>query len=417
MSSPKPFACVVGGMDLVQPLGRAGIPVAVATRPGFPMAFSRFTRRRIRLGNIRDHPEELVRDLIAFGSAQAERPVLLVDQDEYLLIVSRNRDQLARHFRFLLADPTLVEDLVDKERFRSLAERLELPVPASQPLRPSVMSPADVAIPFPLIVKPLTRRDRDVPWATIAGEAKAIRVDSRADLESVWASLAATGTDLLAQVLVPGLETKIESYHVYRDADGAIAGEFTGREVRTFPRTFGHSTAVETTDAADVRALGRALVERLDLRGVAKLDFKRGPDRQLHLLEINPRLSFWNRPGGVAGVHLAELVYQDLIKAPHASPAGSLTASGARRATPGVRWCDIVPDYRAARDAGMPMRSWLRWALRSQTRAEIAIDDPLPFLLGTVWRQRSGILRRLLSRLRGRAAPRGAQEQGGAWNA
>lgn len=404
MSPPKPFACVVGGMDLVQPLGRAGIPVAVATRPGFPMAYSRFTRRTIGLGDVRDHPEELVRDLIAFGSAQAERPVLLVDQDEYLLIVSRNRDQLAPHFRFLLADPTLVEELVDKERFRTLAERHGLPVPASQLLTPSAMSPADVAIPFPLIVKPLTRRDRNVPWGAIAGEAKAMLVDSRADLESVWPRLVAAGTDLLAQVLVPGLEREIESYHVYRDASGEIAGEFTGREIRTFPQTFGHSTAVETTDAADVRALGRALVERLDLRGPAKLDFKRGPDRELNLLEINPRLSFWNRPGDVAGVHLAELVYRDLTETPDGAPGGSRGSSPTRPAAAGVRWCDVVPDFLAARAMGMPLRSWLRWVLRSQTRAEIAIDDPLPFLLGTIWRQRGGILRRLLGRSRGSAA-------------
>ena len=378
-------------MDLVRPLGRAGIPTVVVSRAGLPQAYSRFNRRTINLADIREHPEELVRDLIAFGSAEAERPVLMVDQDEYLLVVSRYRDQLEPYFRFILADATLIEDLVDKERFRMLADRLGLPVPTSQRLNPSGMSPADVTISFPLIIKPLTRRDRNVPWAQIAGEAKAIQVDSLAELEAIWPRLVAPGTDLLAQALIPGPETRIESYHVYRDADSQIAGEFTGREVRTFPRRFGHSTAVETTDASDVRDLGRDLVERLDLLGVAKFDFKRGPDRKLHLLEINPRLSFWNHPGAVAGVHLAELVYRDLTDA---------RVRPTRAASAGVRWCDVVPDLFAARAIGMSFRSWLRWVLRAETRAEVAPDDPFPFLLGTVWRQRTGILRRLLGRPR-----------------
>lgn len=388
---PLAYACVIGGMDLVRPLGRAGIPTVVVSRTGFPQSYSRFNRRTINLADIREHPEELVRDLIAFGSVESERPVLMVDQDEYLLVVSRYRDQLEPYFRFILADPTLIEDLVDKERFRMLADRLGLPVPTSQRLNPSGMSPSEVTISFPLIIKPLTRRDRNVPWAQIAGEAKAIQVDTRAELEAIWPRLVAPGTDLLAQALIPGPESRIETYHVYRDAHGQIAGEFTGREVRTFPRRFGHSTAVETTDASDVRALGRELVGRLDLLGVAKFDFKRGPDRKLHLLEINPRLSFWNHPGAVAGVHLAELVYRDLTDA---------RVRPTRAASAGVRWCDVVPDLFAARAIGMPFRSWLRWVLRAETRAEVAPDDPFPFLLGTVWRQRTGILRRLLGRPR-----------------
>jgi D-aspartate ligase len=377
-------------MDLVRPLGRAGIPTVVVSPPGFPQRYSRYTSGTLELDDVREHPEQLVLDLIKFASAQAERPVLMVDQDEYLLVVSRYREQLEPLFRFILADPALVEDLVDKDRFRLLAERLGLPVPATQRLRPAGMSPTDVTVPFPLIVKPLTRRDRNMPWVPIAGTTKALQLDSLAALEAMWPRLVAAGTDLLAQELIPGPESRLESYHVYVDADGQIAGEFTGREERTHPKRFGHSTAVVTTDAPEVRDLGRELVGRLDLRGVAKIDFKRAPDGQLHLLEINPRFSFWNHPGAVAGVHLAGIVYGDLI--------------GARRrpthpAVAGVRWCDVLPDALAAREHGMSFASWLRWVTRAETRAELAGDDPLPFIRGTVWRQRAAIIRNFLGRL------------------
>ena len=76
------------------------------------------------------------------------------------------------------------------------------------------------------------------------------------------------------------------------------SAKFTGRKIRTYPSAFGFSTALEVTEKEDVTNHGRALVQRLNLRGVAKVDFKRGPDDKLHILEINPASTFgitWGR--------------------------------------------------------------------------------------------------------------------------
>ncbi|WP_040637959.1 ATP-grasp domain-containing protein [Microvirga lotononidis] len=116
--------------------------------------------------------------------------------------------------------------------------------------------------------------------------------------------MAAVVLDLMVQEAIPGPESRIESYHVYVDQTNATAAEFTGRKIRTFPLSCGHSTALETTDCADVRALGRDIVQKIGLRGVAKLDFKREPNGELHLLEINPRFSLWHHLGAIAGVNM-----------------------------------------------------------------------------------------------------------------
>ena len=88
-------------------------------------------------------------------------------------------------------------------------------------------------------------------------------------LRALWPRLIPVGIDLLAQELIPGPETRIESHHVYIDADGAVAGEFTGRKVRTYPVDYGHSTALTITDidgeGADVAALGREIAARIGL--------------------------------------------------------------------------------------------------------------------------------------------------------
>jgi predicted ATP-grasp superfamily ATP-dependent carboligase len=161
-----------------------------------------------------------------------------------------------------------------------------------------------------------------------------------------------------------------------------VAGEFTGRKIRTFPLDFGHSTAVEVVWLPDVARLGREVVARLGLRGVAKLDFKRDAAGRLHLLEINPRFNLWHYPGALAGANLPATVYADLTgrERPPARPQPG-----------GVVWCDPLQDLRAAHAAGMSPVAWLRWLAGCDAVCGFAREDPLPFLRGklspAIWRR------------------------------
>ena len=392
------LACVIGTMDLVRPLGLAGIRSAVVSRAGDPTRFSRFVVAAVEWVDPWEHPEELVERLVEFGAAQRVRPVLFYEGDWDLLVVSRYRDRLQEGFRFVIPAPDLVEALVDKARFNELSVALGLPVPASYVV--STTSAADTPkldLRFPLILKPLTRQTQT--WATVVtnGMAKAIRVDREQDLEALWPRIVASGVDVVAQELISGGEERIESYHAYVDASGDVVGEFTGRKLRTYPPMYGFSTALEITEIDDVAALGRDTTSRLGLRGVLKADFKRAPDGRLYLLEINPRFNLWHHLGAKAGVNLPELVYRDLVGWPRrANP----------HATPGARWCWPWQDVRSARAAGIPLGRWLMWAARCDAKSVVAWDDPMPFVRGLVLPRIARVGRRGLARNgRSRAEP------------
>lgn len=386
-----PLACVIGTVDLVRPLGLAGIKCAIVARPESPKRYSRFVSHVVDWADPCKQPDELLERLVRFGRAQGNRPVLYYEGDWDLLLVSRLRDRLAEVFRLVLPDATLVEDLVDKDRFRALAERLNLPVPQSRQVSPQHGDPDDVDLRFPLIVKPLTRQM--ATWDGLADGGKALEVQTPAEMRRIWRLLAHADVDVLAQELIPGPETLIESYHVYVDEGGETVAEFTGKKIRTYPAAYGHSTALVITRAADVAALGREVVDRLDLRGVAKLDFKRGPDGRLHLLEINPRFNLWHHLAARAGVNLPALVYEDLVGVPRRAVGP---------ANPGVRWCNLH-DSRAARETGMPLHRWLQWAVTCEAKSGVSWDDPLPVIggLGLVARASTSAIRaRLQHRLR-----------------
>jgi D-aspartate ligase len=203
------------------------------------------------------------------------------------------------------------------------------------------------------------------------GLRKALLADSADALRGLWPQLIELGVDLIAQEFVAGAEAQIESYHCYIDGGGAVAGEFTGRKIRTYPAAFGHTTALEITDAADVQRQGRAIAERLGLTGVAKFDFKRDGGGRLHLLEINPRFNLWHHAGAVAGVNIPALVFADLTgtKRPQT-----------RRPRAGVRWCRVWKDYPAARATGVPVAQWLPWVLHCEALSSLSWDDPMPLL-------------------------------------
>ena len=395
------LALVMGDVDMVRALGVAGISSAFFGFDDDAGRLSRHVRASLPWIDQWERQDELVEALLAFARTQPDPLVLCPQTDATLLVASRYRERLAERFRFALADAELIEQLVDKGRFQALAAERGLPVPPAQRLRPVAGGPPPaLEVPFPLVIKPLTRTPG---WAGLAGSSKALHVLDDEDFATVWPELSELPTELLAQQLIAGPESRIESFHVYVDESGAIAGAFTGRKIRTFPLDYGHSTAVEIVPLPDVAELGRDVVARLGLKGVAKLDFKRDDGGRLHLLEINPRFNLWHYPGAIAGVNLPALVYADLT-----GRGRPPVAAQPRR----IAWVDPLQDMRAAHASGVSPLAWLRFLAGCRAICGLAWADPAPFLRGKLW---GAISRRAVSRVRpGRAGPIGPREPGGA---
>jgi D-aspartate ligase len=376
----EPLALVMGDVDMVRALGVAGISSALFGFADEAGRYSRHVRATLPWIDHWERQEELAAALLAFASAQAQAPVLFPQTDATILLASRYRDRLRERLRLTLADHDLIEQLMDKARFQALAEELGLPVPRAQRLAPGPGLPApSVDVPFPLVVKPIVRTPG---WTRLAGSSKAIRVSDATDFAALWPRLGEVGTEILAQQLVLGPESAIESFHAYVDASGVVAGEFTGRKIRTLPPDYGHSSAVEVTPLPDVAALGREVLARLRLTGVAKVDFKRDDRGRLHLLEINPRFNLWHYPGAIAGVNLPAMVYADLTGRQRPTAASSPRT---------VAWCDPLLDLQAARAAGISPLGWLNWLRRCRAICGLSWQDPLPFFRGrlgpAVWRR------------------------------
>jgi D-aspartate ligase len=374
-SAGSAIACVLGEIDLVRALGRAGILCAVAAVPGDPARYSRYAPETVSWFDPWDETPAMLESLLEWGHRQDVKPVLFYNGDHDLLLVSRDREQLSEVFDFVIGSTDLVEDLVDKERFRSLAERARLPVPPSVSFDPDATQPAELDVRFPIVVKPVTRRDDF--WYPVSRGSKAVRVDDAVALGELWPRLDGQGR-MIAQTLVSGGENRIESYHLFADESGEVVCEFTGRKIRTLPASFGETTALEITDMRDVIELGRELVARLELTGVAKFDFKRDDEGRLWLLEVNPRFNLWHNAGALAGANIPAAVYRHLT--------GDGTASNCDPKE-GITWCHLTKDAKAARAVGLGFATWASWAARTDAKWGLSVRDPMPFIRGVLLRR------------------------------
>jgi predicted ATP-grasp superfamily ATP-dependent carboligase len=375
-----PLACAVTELSMVRALGRRQIPVALATsEPRSPMTRSRYCREIIPLPPWWSEPERAVDALIDWTATKNHRPVLFYDGDHDLIAISRARQRLAPHFRFVLPPAELVEACTDKLRFAELAEQRALPVPRTALLTSGTDFDDFLAgwSSFPAVLKPAMRNN----WfATVGSHEKALRIETREQLRKSLDDLGTHGLDLVLQAAVEGGEEQIVSYHAYVRADGSTAAEFTGRKIRTWPRRYGLSTYLQITDDADVLRAGRSLVDTLEFTGVLKADFKIDVrDQQLYLLEVNPRFNLWHHAATVAGAPIPEMVYRDCVDGLPARRGATV------RARAGLRWINPVADlpalreYRAAGEVTLPQ--WARQVLTAQVNEGFNWRDPLPGLV------------------------------------
>lgn len=361
-----PAALVIGDIDLVRAVDLAGIPVMSMAAKHSSAHWSRRTAQFIEAGDSWTSPDEVISSIESVARTLESPPVLIYGHDEDVFLLATHGVRLAKSVRFVSADPELALDLSDKSRFIERADSLGLPVPKTLSIHCRDNQPPDANdITFPVIAKPAVRDP--ARWPANAGRAKALRYDSPAHLASVWHEFQEIDSQLIIQEFLPGPERDIFSYHVYVDNNGDVAAEFGGRKLRTWPSEYGHSTSVEIIDDPDLFALGRDLVARMELRGVAKLDLKLNADGELRLLEVNPRFSLWHLPAAVAGVNFPAIVHADLCDLPR--PKIELRA--------GIRWLHPVTDLIAARDAGIGLGEWLRFASSAESKHALAARDPL----------------------------------------
>ncbi|MCP4036532.1 MAG: carboxylate--amine ligase [bacterium] len=319
--------------------------------------------------------DALVDALIDLAATRTTKAVLFPCQDKSVLVISRNRRDLERHFHVVLPPVAVVEMLMDKLAFYEHAQRNDLSVPVTRVLRAREdAARAAEEIPFPCILKPSYRADI---WNQNTKQ-KVFTVESREELLEQFDRCRGWADALIAQQWVEGDDASLYSCNVYIGAGGEPLVTFVARKLRQWPPGAGSSCLGEEVQDDTVRDMAHALFRTVPYRGFGYVEIKKDA-RSGEYFIIEPNIG---RPTGRSAI--AEAGGVDLVYTMYCDALGLPLPENRTQAFTGVKWVDLRHDLQSAfvywRRGQLSLRDWASSWRGRKAHAIFSWRDPKPFL-------------------------------------
>lgn len=245
-----------------------------------------------------------------------ERAVLLPCTDTWTRAVAGLPDDLRRRFPASVPSLPVVEGFTDKDRFRALVTRLDIPSPRSQTIDDirdlSGVSDAEIESGF---LKPV-----DSQRFSARFEGKGFWAHDRSEALRLVAKARAAGVALMLQEWIPGDASHNVLIDCFVDRHGTIAGMVARRKIRRHPWRLGNTASAVTIPMSNVTepvAVSRRIIESVGHRGIFSAEFKfDARDGRFKILEVNARLFWYVGHTAAAGLDLAWMSYLDALERP-----------------------------------------------------------------------------------------------------
>ncbi len=390
----KNKALVLGRIGLLRSLGREAIPIVVAREDALTLErASRYCRDYITLPNLDQSPEAALQLLEQYGSRQNSKPVIFLNAESDVLLVSKFRERLSRYYHILLAPDPLIVTLVNKDKFGKLAEEYDLPVPKTfTPSSNEECLASAEAVGYPCIMKPVRQRLwHKAEVLRSIGLHKAILVANRAELKRILGLLPPLTGEAMIQQYIPGNDQQHFDFHSYIDQAGNPRGYLVGHKIRINPIHFGTGTYTHYVEEPDIARLCLQVMNKIGYTGVANINLKRhAVTGQDYILEINPRYSVWTIIDAACGVNLPLLHYCDAV----GTDIPMMRPSGKPR-----RWLQFSADFESMlayrRNGEWTFWEWLQSYFTFPGKIEFhlfAWDDPMPMFASWLIKMRVTVI-------------------------
>lgn len=302
------FGAHIAALGVLRILARRGIPCYVVDDTTNIIARSRWHRPTARTLVESSDPVALADFLRALDLPRA---VLIPCSDQWALAIAGLPADLRERFPASLPPLEAVEQFVDKDRFRRLVERLDLPRPRtlmiSGPADLDLATDDDVRHGF---LKPTDSNAHNRRFGT-----KGFFIHSREEAVGLVEQASAAGISFMLQEWIPGGPSQTILIDGFVDRTGTISAMVARRRVRMDPPRIANTCSDVTIPLAEVDQVMdplRTLLAAVDYRGIFNVEFKLDErDGRYKIIEVNPR-PFW-LIGHIAraGADLPWLAYLD----------------------------------------------------------------------------------------------------------
>ena len=244
-------ADIPAGLGLARALRGLGVPIyGLASNRDSPCCQSSVWSD---IGSMDKDSEQGLLEALLKLATRHPRQVLFPAQDDDVDIISRNREVLSEHYRFVLPDHPTVQLLADKTVFAPWAQENRFPVPRTH----VVSSPGELAA----ALKDMTFPGRPqalrcgIKGGWMRGPKRHYRLDSPAAVANMPFRPFDVADRYVVQEWIEGDDSDVHFCLVYRDRSGRELAHQTGRKLVQWPVGTGN-TAICTSYRGSVLALG-----------------------------------------------------------------------------------------------------------------------------------------------------------------
>lgn len=228
--------------------------------------------RKVRVINTR--APSVVDDLLVLASQQpvGQKSVLVLTEEKTVVEVSRARDRLSPHYRFLLCTEPLLSDLQSKAGFQRWALSAASPLPQGVVLASVADLSGTYELQYPCVLKPL---EQDAKYA--ARFKKAYKVQSAQEVENLYREIEPLMPHMIVQEWLEGADSDIYFCLGFWDERSQLVGQsFTGRKLRSWPLQVGGTASCTSAPevAAELTRLTNEFVKSVGYMGQMGMEFK-----------------------------------------------------------------------------------------------------------------------------------------------
>jgi D-aspartate ligase len=305
--------------------------------------------------------------------------LIMPTSDYFATAVSRYKDRLSDCFTVAVADWEHTKLFLEKDSTYRLADELDVPHPHFS--QPATMDELDTQIDkmqFPIMIKPVHSHSFTGKFNT-----KLFINNTAEELRNNFQKVLNAQEDVIVSEIIPGNDYRtLETVQIYINSKGEVAATFCCIKLRQIPPMYGVMRAgTSMPPSQELIDLGLKLLQNIDYRGYASIEFKRDPrDNQLKLIEVNIRALRISQLPTASGVDFPYMIYQDLmhdnqIHVDSYNPEMHYNEIGAD-----------IPAYFLLDEDRNISRFIEPYKAKHRTHPYLRFDDPMPFL-AEIWRR------------------------------
>jgi D-aspartate ligase len=322
--------------------------------------------------------DALVEFLLELAKDYPGNRVLIPASDDCAHFLGKNRDRLQQAYELCVAEPSVMENLVNKKFQYDCAQRLGVPIPETYfpTSREELAGIAERIGNYPYIIKPLVAHLwRLASMKDVSQGRKAVLVRNAEELREAYEALGDHNEDIMVQEVISGRDEELFTFLGYFSRQSVPVAYCVRRKVRQLPVDFGYCTMTTSCHSQEVVDHSIRLLQGMGFSGICGVEYKYdAASGEYKLIEINPRPVNTIALAPASGVDIPWIAFQDLL--------GHEVAPVTEWAD-GVTWVRLYPDLLALKQlratGRASYRQWLGSLFSGRTiDAALSMDDMRP---------------------------------------